>query len=145
MRKLLTLDRKCKFVRTIPISSWYNSNLPQVNWLLPFAQTHISWYSTRHYDSDNTSSHRFSWIWQYNSLRSNDHTRHHCLAIFFNNESPFCSCTYKIRATLSIGCSFCPSWILISGFFQILIRGEEDRWFCFHFLDRKLTVEEMIK
>ena len=52
IRKLLTIDRKCTPVGTIPITWWYSSNhwhLPQMNCLLPFAPTHISSYQTLHF------------------------------------------------------------------------------------------------
>ena len=52
IRELLTSDRKCTSVDTFPITWWYYSDqwrLPQMNCMLPFAPTHISWYQTLHF------------------------------------------------------------------------------------------------
>ena len=84
MRKL-TNDRKCPSIGTIQITSWYNSDmkhLPQMNSLLPFAPTHISWYQTLHF-WQHTQSPFFIDSVSVRSVRSTNHTRHPLLPIYF--------------------------------------------------------------
>ena len=98
-------------------------NLPLINCLLPFAPTRVSWYQTLHFWL-RTQSPFLSTDFKCSCLRSNDHTPHLSLAIFFfNSEPPFRFRTSEI--TLTTDCPFCYCWrkafFFISGFFRILI------------------------